>query len=254
VGAASTVPTPEDKALLCEGAGRLGVSLAEGQVDALLTYLDGMRAWNERAGLTSPSALADAVRVHLLDSLALVPVLARHAPEARSLADVGTGAGLPGLAVAVALEGLEVTLVESVGKKAAFLRWAVEALGLAERVAVLETRAEEAGRARGLREAFDVVTARALGPLPVVAELTLPLVRVGGVLIAPRGVSGAAEAAEAAPALETLGARLVGVEPASPEGGRERATVVIATKERHTPGRYPRRVGTPAKEPLGVRA
>jgi 16S rRNA (guanine527-N7)-methyltransferase len=244
----------DETAQLAAGAERMGVALAPAQRDALLTYLEGMRAWNERAGLTSPAALADALRVHLLDSLSLVPVLARHAPGARTLADVGTGAGLPGLVLAVALPELSVSLVESIGKKAAFLRWAVEALGLTGRVRVLEARAEEAGRERALREAFDVASARALGPLPVVAELTLPLVGVGGVLIAPRGVDGAAEAAAAAPALTALGARLVGVEPASPEGGRERATVVIAAKTRPTPARYPRRVGTPAKEPLGGRA
>ncbi|MEK9659535.1 MAG: 16S rRNA (guanine(527)-N(7))-methyltransferase RsmG, partial [Chloroflexota bacterium] len=187
-----------DSALLAAGAGRLGLALTQEQQDCLLTYLDGMRAWNERSGLTSSTALADAVRVHLLDSLSIAPVLGRHVPGARSLADVGTGAGLPGLVLAVALPGLSVTLVESIGKKAAFLRWAVEALGLDGRVRVFEGRAEEAGRERTLRESFDVATARALGPLPVVAELTLPLVQVGGVLIAPRGVDGPAEAAAAA--------------------------------------------------------
>ena len=179
------------------------------------------------------------------DSLVLVP----HLQGVRRLADVGSGGGLPGLPLKIALPALEVTLIESNRRKAAFLVAAAAQLGLTG-VEVIPARAEEAGRDPRLREAFDAVTVRALAHMAVLAELCLPLVRVGGRLLAMKA-GAEAEVEAAIPALEALGGRLAGIVPA-PSPARARGQVVIVEKTGPTPDRYPRRAGLPERRPLGI--
>ncbi|MCH8199676.1 MAG: 16S rRNA (guanine(527)-N(7))-methyltransferase RsmG, partial [Chloroflexi bacterium] len=155
---------------LAAGAKQAGCELTEHQVELFGRYLAGLSAWSGRANLVSASALADAERVLFLDSLALVPVLRREQPAAARLIDVGSGAGFPGLVLKLLLPELDVVLLEATRKKASFLTWMAEDLGL-EGVQVRAERAEEAARDGALRDSFDVATARALGPLPVVLEL-----------------------------------------------------------------------------------
>ena len=238
-----------DPNVLANGAAALGVDLSPSQIAQFATYLDGLAQWNARTNLTSPAALADAVRVHVLDSLTLAPLVTREAPGAARLVDVGSGAGFPGLALKVAMPGLHVVLVEATRKKATFLEWVVRELGL-EGVEVRAERAESLGHVSAYRETFDVATARAVGALPVVLELTLPLCRVGGVLLAPRGTDAAREADDAARASRELGGDTPRAEPTLSVGGVERTAVVIVRKIGPTPSRYPRRDGMPAKRPL----
>jgi 16S rRNA (guanine527-N7)-methyltransferase len=173
-------------------------------------------------------------------------VLLDHLGEANNLVDVGSGGGLPGLPLKIARPGLRVTLVEADQAKAAFLVTACAALGL-EGVEVLALRAEDVGHDPRYREAFDVAVARALAPMPVLVELCLPLVRVGGRLLAQKTEREDAERAHHA--IETLGGALRGVMPA-PSGARSAGTVVIVDKLRHTPAAYPRRAGVPSRKPL----
>ncbi len=236
---------------LAAGAKQAGCELSEHQVGLFGRYLAGLSAWSARANLVSASALADAERVLFLDSLALVPVLRREQPAAARLIDVGSGAGFPGLVLKLLLPELEVVLLEVTGKKAAFLTWMADDLGL-EGVHVWAERAEEAAHRSELRGFFDVATARALGPLPVVLELALPFAKTGGTLIAPRGASAAAgEAAASASAAAALGGRIAGVERPAVEGVAERTAIVVVEKTGATPARFPRRTGIPAKRPLG---
>ena len=230
----------------------MGIPLAEAQLDVFRRYLAGLTEWNQRFNLTSPSALADAERVHFLDSLAMVPVIKRDHPGAERLMDVGSGAGFPGLVVKLVMPELRVVLLEATRKKAEFLRWAADTLELGD-VDVVAERAEEAAHREDLREAFDVVTARALGPLPVALELTLPFCRVGGSLIAYRGADGAGEAAEAGPVASRLGGHIRSVERVEVDGIKERTVLVVLGKDAHTPGEFPRRTGIPSKRPLGAK-
>jgi 16S rRNA (guanine527-N7)-methyltransferase len=235
--------------VLAKGADALGIELTDLQLGQFQTYLDGLVEWNKRTNLTSPAALADAERVHLLDSLTLVPVIRRESPTARRLVDVGSGAGFPGLALKVAIPDLDVVLVEATGKKADFLTWMANSLGLGD-VEVLGHRAEMVGRHEDYREAFDVATARAIGPLALVLELTLPLCKVGGVLVAQRGGDAEAEAGLAAKAAQTLGGGEPTVEPAQEAGTEIRGSIVVVRKINETSDRFPRRDGIPAKRPL----
>jgi 16S rRNA (guanine527-N7)-methyltransferase len=173
-------------------------------------------------------------------------VLVEQLGDARRLVDVGSGGGLPGLPLKVARPELEVVLVEADGDKAAFLIHACAQLGL-HGVEVVNRRAEDAGHDPRLREAFDVAVARALAPMPVVAELCLPFVRVGGRLLAQKTEAEDVEAA--GHAIEVVGGGAARVVPA-PSTARRSGTIVIVEKVMPTPAAYPRRAGLPARKPL----
>ncbi len=234
---------PLTQEALARAAEAMGVPLAPEALERLARYRELTAAANARFNLTSSAALADIERVHFLDALSLVPLLPRGAA---SLVDVGSGGGFPGLVLAAALPALRVTLVEASRKRAAFLRETAHALGVNARVE--EGRAETLAHVPELREAFDAATGRALGTLPTVLELTLPFLRVGGVLMAQRGADGAQEAQAAANAARLLGGAAPRVEAAGAGlGGR---TVVVVEKTAPTPAAYPRGVGRAAKRPL----
>ena len=189
-----------------------------------------------------PGLMAKPDRALVDDSL----VLLEHLGAARTLVDVGTGAGLPGIPLKIARPELQVTLIEADQAKAAFLVNACAKLGL-DHVEVVARRAEEAGHDPELREKFDVAVARALAPLPVLVELCLPLVRVGGRLLAQKTKD--EDPAAAARAIELLGGELSGVATA-PSDARAAGIVVVIDKVRPAPAQYPRRPGVPARKPL----
>ncbi|OLE71970.1 MAG: 16S rRNA (guanine(527)-N(7))-methyltransferase RsmG [Actinobacteria bacterium 13_1_20CM_2_66_18] len=173
-------------------------------------------------------------------------VLLDHLGDAKRLVDVGSGGGLPGLPLKIARPELAVTLVEADSGKAAFLVQACARLGLID-VEVVGRRAEEVGHDARYRESFDVAVARALAPLPVLVELCLPLVRVGGNLLAQKTDKEEVPAAQRA--IELLGGALQSVSPA-PSTARATGTIVVIAKVGPTPSKYPRRSGVPARKPL----
>ena len=232
-------------------ASTLGVELSSSQMDQFQTYKLGLEAWNQRVNLTSQKALERIEQVHFLDSLSLIPVLRRWAPDAERVVDVGAGAGFPGVPIKLVLPHLRLVLVEATQKKADFLVWLVGELGLDE-VEVVVQRAEETARLPQYRESFDVVTARALGPLPVALELTLPLSKVGGVTVIPQRGDVESEVRRSTLALDELGGRIAAVEPVNTDGLPQDSVAVVVKKEKPTPERYPRRVGIPSKRPLAT--
>lgn len=192
---------------------------------------------------------AEIERVHFLDSLSLLGLEA--VSSAKRLADVGSGGGLPGLVLALALPRAEVTAIESQRKKCAHIERTAEALGLGN-VIVRCARAEDHARTGG-REAYDVVVSRALAALPVVAEYSLPLLRVGGNMVAMKAHISDHERTQASHALGILGADELEVVRLDPFPGSRDRLVYVARKVRPTPEAYPRRAGMPAKRPLGQR-
>ena len=173
-------------------------------------------------------------------------VLLEHLGPAHRVVDVGSGGGLPGLPLKLARPHLSMTLIEADQNKAAFLVQACARLGLPD-VEVLANRAEELGHEPRLRESFDLAVCRALAPTAVLVELCLPLVRVGGRLLAQKTYKEEAAAAERAIAL--LGGSLEDIVPA-PSSVRRSGTVMVVTKIKPTPAIYPRRPGVPARKPL----
>jgi 16S rRNA (guanine527-N7)-methyltransferase len=202
---------------------------------------------------------AQALDVHLADSLVALELdavnggggeaaaTAGPAGSPRVLTDVGTGAGFPGLALAIALPGSEVVLLESQARKCAFAQRTCEAAEV-ENVRVVCTRAEEWGEGMG---GSDVVLARALAPQPVVLEYAAPLLRLGGTLIDWRGRRDAEEESASAAAGEALGLRLVEIRHVEPYKGARNHHLHVYEKARETPARYPRRAGVARKRPLG---
>ncbi|HEY58045.1 MAG TPA: 16S rRNA (guanine(527)-N(7))-methyltransferase RsmG [Anaerolineae bacterium] len=224
-----------------------GLHLTLQQCAALETYKQELLGWNQRVNLTAIREPEAVDAKHFLDSLSCLRVLGRR-PEQR-IVDVGTGAGFPGLVLKIACPSWEVTLVEAVGKKVAFCRHIVETLGL-EGVEVLHTRAEELGHDPAHREAYDWAVARAVARLPILAEYLLPLVRVGGAMLAQKGETGPAEAQEAEYAIRVLGGELDRVVPVEVPGVAEDRYLIVVRKVAPTPARLPRRAGVPAKRPL----
>jgi 16S rRNA (guanine527-N7)-methyltransferase len=231
--------------LLATTAAAWGMPLSPAQIMQFDTYAAELRRWNERVNLT---AIADDVGIvtrHFLDSLRCARSWGR-APQ--SLIDIGAGAGFPGLPLKILRPELQLTLVESIAKKAAFLRHMADTLGLTN-VEIVVARAEAAGRDSAQRERYDVAVARAVAELRVLAEYCLPLCRVGGRFLAPKGAQIEGELRAALPAIAQLGGRLVAIEAVElPE--LEPRTLVVIEKISATPPQYPRAPGIPAKRPL----
>jgi 16S rRNA (guanine527-N7)-methyltransferase len=186
---------------------------------------------------------------HLNDALGLAAI--RNPKPGERWADLGSGAGLPGLPLAVAYRATSFTLIDAQRRRLDWIEATAGRLGLTN-VTVVHARLEDYGQGPG-RESFDVATARALGPLPVVAELGLPLVAVGGELLVPRGQPGTDELEQAARACKQLGGRIDDVIP-NPSSPIDRVGfVVIMAKIAATSPRFPRRSGMPARTPLGQR-
>jgi 16S rRNA (guanine527-N7)-methyltransferase len=186
-------------------------------------------------------------KIHFLDSLSLLRLPAVR--EARQLADIGSGGGFPALVLALSLPGAAITAIESLAKKCTHIEHAAAALRLTN-VRVCCERAEDHARSGG-REVYDVVVSRAVGSLPVVAEYSLPLLRIGGVMVAMKGLVSDQEWTHGLAALGILGAdsmEMIRLDPFS--GSRERMACV-AKKLRTTPSVYPRRAGIPQRRPLG---
>ena len=236
--------------VLSEQAERLGLHLSGYQLAQFAEYTRLLAEGNRRANLTSITDPAEVQVRHHLDSLTAVLAI----PEWRDglrVVDLGAGAGFPGVPLKIAFPGIRLTLVESVGKKTAFLRDAVEQLGIAD-VEVLTARAEELARVEGYRGQFDVALARGVGAMPVLIEYALPLCKGHGLLLAWKGKDGPAEARSSTNALAELGGKITEMYPLnslSPPLPPDRWLIGVE-KIRRTPGRYPRRVGIPAKQPL----
>jgi len=186
-------------------------------------------------------------RIHFLDSLSLLDL--RCVSSAASLADIGSGAGVPALVLALALPKTKIVAVESQRKKCAHIGRAAEALSLSN-LEVYCARAEEYGRSVG-RGVHDVAVSRALATLPVVAEYSLPLLVVGGTMVAMKGAVSDEERIQAERALGILGSDLLEVVQLRPFADAENRWAYLAQKIRATPSEYPRRPGIPAKRPLG---
>jgi 16S rRNA (guanine527-N7)-methyltransferase len=236
-----------DEAPFLDAARGLGVPLGPPERALLARFRELLAAGNERARLTAITDEEGYWRAHVLDSLSLARALAGEAPP-RTLIDVGSGAGIPAIPLAIAFPGLEVAALESIAKKCRFIEEAARALGLAPRLSVLEARAEEAARRPEHRDRYDVAVARAVADLPVLAELALPFVRPGGLFVAYKGPRGAAELAAGGRAAELLGARLEGAIVSGLEGTG--LSLVKIRKLAPTPPRFPRRTGIPEKRPL----
>jgi 16S rRNA (guanine527-N7)-methyltransferase len=244
---AAHVARVELERLLETDAPALRATLPPGFADAGEAYVALLLEANARLNLTRIKEPLDMARLHLLDALSALPLLDGLAPS-RAL-DLGSGGGVPGIVLALARPYVAWTLVDSVGRKADAMRGFVDALGLAN-VAIVAERAEILGRDPDHRERYDLVTARACAALPVLAELALPLVRVGGALLGWKGSIPDDELRAGRVAAAELGGAEPVVEPTGVDALGDHRFVLVR-KVGPTPVRYPRRPGEPGRRPLG---
>jgi len=228
--------------LLRRGLAELG--LDPDRAEALARFAALVLKKNEVMNLTAITAPDEFARLHLLDSAALL----RFADlSGRRVVDVGTGAGFPGVPLRLLCEGLDLTLLDSLGKRVDFLRESCAALGLAD-VACVHARAEDFAASQ--REGFDVAVSRAVAALPVLCELCLPLVRVGGLFLAMKSVGSDEELAGAAHAIRALGGRLAAVEDYTIPTCAVPRRLIVIEKAAPTPPAYPRPFAKIKKSPL----
>lgn len=243
--------TPDIGGWLDRIAPFLDEPLSEAQTRQLLQYASLLREWNEKINLT---AIVDdegiAVR-HFQDSLTILPNLRKvqaHSQQPIVLADVGTGAGFPGLVIKIACPEIEVILIDALAKRLKFLDAVIAELGLAG-IRTVHARAEDAGRLPQLRERCDVVVARAVAALPVLAEYCLPLVRTQGVFLAMKAQADD-EIKAARQAIHLLGGDKAESRTFTLPGTDMTRTIVTVQKTRKTPSLYPRKAGKVEQNPL----
>jgi 16S rRNA (guanine527-N7)-methyltransferase len=224
-----------------------GISLDPVQLRAFETYSELLLEWNRRFNLTAITDLTEIQIKHFLDSLSCLKAMPISA-EMRII-DVGSGAGFPGMPLKIAFPEIQLTLVEANGKKAEFCRFLAKELRLGE-VTILNARAEEVGRDPLQRETYDWALARAVASLPILAEYLLPLVKLGGHVLAQKGENGPAEVQSAAKAIQILGGEFEKMISVELPGIAEKRFLIRLKKQNATPANYPRRAGIPSKRPI----
>lgn len=233
--------------LIHDALNLFGIHLTGRQVVALINYERELLAWNQKFNLTAIRDVEGIRTKHFLDSFSCVLAWKGNPPS--RLIDVGTGAGFPGLPLKIMYPAMRLTLVESVGKKAKFCRHIAQAMKM-EGVEVLTARAEQVGQMAAHRQQYDWAVARAVADLPVLAEYLLPLLQVGGHMLAQKGASGPAEVHKSEPALKMLGGQMRQLIHITLPGVVEERYLVVIDKVAATPGQYPRKPGIPAMKPL----
>lgn len=224
---------------------KLGLELTDSMLKQFELYYHYLIEVNSYMNLTAITQKEDVYRKHFLDSLELFRILSSK--ESFRLCDVGSGAGFPGIPLAIVNPQMELTIIDSLNKRIDFLKELAQKLDL-KNVLALHERAEV--YANQQKDSFDVVTARAVAKLPILVELCLPLVKVGGMFIAMKGSSGEEELALAEQAIQILGGKFLRVEEFYLPEELEKRQIIIIQKIKPTPAKYPRSYAKIKERPL----
>ena len=234
---------------LQKAAEEYGIVLTAQQIGQFNRYFELLIEWNGKMNLTAITEPHEVAVKHMIDSLsAWDPAVFT---EGASLVDFGTGAGFPGLPLKIFRPDLKLTLLDSLNKRVRFLQEVTDQLGL-QAVSCVHARAEEAARNTMYREQFDIAVSRAVARLPILAEYCLPFVKQGGHFVALKGMQYKDEMQEAKKAVQLLGGGAPKSVPVKLPGLEDVRAVIYIRKERRTPAVYPRKAGTPEKNPLGT--
>ncbi|MGL4362774.1 MAG: 16S rRNA (guanine(527)-N(7))-methyltransferase RsmG [Cellulosilyticaceae bacterium] len=237
------------KNLLKEGASELGIDLTEQQLDQFMTYKELLVEWNEKMNLTAITEDYEVITKHFLDCLTVYSSV--DLAEIHTVADVGTGAGFPGLVLKIAFPHLQMTLIDSLNKRLNFLKHVIETLEL-KGVQCVHGRAEDVGQNKKYREQFDLCASRAVANLAVLSEYTLPFVKKGGFLVALKGQKLDEELEQGRQAIRILGGKVEEIINVTVPGTDLNHRIAKIKKLNNTPKEYPRKAGDPTKNPLGV--
>ncbi|OGO21844.1 MAG: 16S rRNA (guanine(527)-N(7))-methyltransferase [Chloroflexi bacterium RBG_16_50_9] len=234
---------------LISGAQKLGLYLSREQLEQFHIYYHELVDWNRKVNLTSMTDYDEVQVKHFLDSLTVSMAMKSEDDSCLHIIDIGTGAGLPGIPLKIALAGIRLVLVEATAKKADFLRHLITKLGL-DHIEIIVGRAEEIAHDTRYRESFDLVLSRAVALLPALAELTLPFCKIGGTFVAQKKGDIGSELNKAQRAITMLGGRLREVKSIGLPEFDDKRFLIIIDKVSPAPHRYPRRPGMPAKRPI----
>ena len=231
--------------LLFEEAEKISVSLNEEKLSKFQTYLELLVETNEKVNLTAITEPTEVVMKHFIDSIALFSVC--DIKENAKIADVGTGAGFPGVPLKITRDDIDLTLIDSLNKRLVFLDTLCNEIDI--KAKLVHMRAEECGKNKDYREKFDVVTARAVAALNTLCEYCLPLVKVGGSFIAMKSLKTDEEVRDAKKAIEVLGGKIEKIEELFLSEDMTRTFIVIK-KVKNTPPKYPRQGAKISKNPI----
>lgn len=225
-------------------AKQIEIELTKEQIEKYYNYMDLLLEWNEKINLTAIIEPREIILKHFVDSL----TIAKYIKDDEKLIDVGTGAGFPGIPLSIVKENTDIVLLDSLNKRINFLQEVKENLKL-ENITTIHGRAEEFGKNKKEREKYDIATSRAVAPLNILLEYLLPLVKVGGRAICMKG-SNIEEVENAKNALEILGGKIEKIEEITLPNSDIKRNIIIVEKVKNTPSKYPRKPGTPSKEPI----
>ena len=237
------------KDLLVNGAKELGIDLSEQQVEQFMRYKTLLQEWNEKMNLTAITEDQEIMTKHFLDCMTINKAIGMN--DQKTVIDVGTGAGFPGLVIKIAFPHLEVTLVDALKKRLNFLEAVIDELGLND-IKCVHSRAEDLGKNKAYREGYDICASRAVANLAVLSEYTLPFVKVNGYLIALKGQKLDEELEQGKKAIEILGGKLEEVVHTGVPFTDLDHKIAKIKKVKPTAAKYPRKAGEPTKNPLGI--
>ena len=225
-------------------AKQIEIELTKEQIEKYYNYMDLLLEWNGKINLTAIIDPKEIILKHFVDSL----TIAKYIKDDEKLIDVGTGAGFPGIPLSIVKENTDIVLLDSLNKRINFLEEIKQNLKL-KNITTIHGRAEEFGKNKNEREKYDIATSRAVASLNILLEYLLPLVKVGGRAICMKG-SNIEEIENAKNALEILGGKIEKIEEITLPNSDIKRNIIIVKKVKNTPSKYPRKPGTPSKEPI----
>ncbi|WP_066889307.1 16S rRNA (guanine(527)-N(7))-methyltransferase RsmG [Clostridium nigeriense] len=233
--------------IMKEASMEVGFDLTEKQYNQFITYMKLLQEWNEKINLTAITEDEEVIKKHFIDCIKAFK--SKAVRNAKTVIDVGTGAGFPGLPIAIMNPDISVTLLDSLNKRINFLNTVVAQLEL-KNVTTIHSRAEDGARKPELRESFDVATSRAVANMAVLSEFCLPYVRVNGYFVALKGPAIEEELKEGQKAINTLGGSLENIIEVNIEESDLKHNIVEIKKVNKCPKTYPRKAGTVNKKPI----
>lgn len=226
---------------------QLNIRADQAALEKYKKYMEGILEWNEKVNLTSITEPEDFIKKHYIDSL--LSVNCREFKNAKRIIDVGTGGGFPGIPLAIAAPDKEFVLMDSLNKRIKIINELCESIGI-DNVTAVHARAEEMARNKKHRESYDLCVSRAVANLTTLSEYCLPFIKKGGWFLAYKGPDTEQELKDAKKAIGILGGELKREEKASLENFGLEHKIIFIQKNGTTPAKYPRKAGTPSKEPL----
>lgn len=224
---------------------KIEIELDEKQIEQFYDYMQLLLKWNEKINLTAITQPQEIIIKHFVDSL----TISKYIKENTKIIDVGTGAGFPGIPLKIYRNDIEVILLDSLNKRINFLNDVINKMGL-DKISAIHGRAEEFGHNKEYREKFDIATSRAVANMATLSEYLIPFVKVNGMVVAMKGSDVKQEIDESKRAINVLGGKIFGVEEFNLPDTDIRRNVILIEKAKHTLAKYPRKAGTPSKEPL----